>query len=78
MSNSNLNSSVKWMLSGYMVTQHIESFKELAERSGIKYQTLNAHVKAPEQFRMYEIKALDKILTFRDEDLLTLMRGAGA
>lgn len=78
MQNSNLNSSVRWMLSGYMVVQHIESFKELAERSGIKYQTLNAHVKAPEQFRMYEIKALDKILAFRDEDLLTLMRGAGA
>lgn len=78
MQSSNLSSSVKWMLSGYMSTQHIDSFRELAERSGINYQTLNAHVKAPELFRLYEIKALDRILVFRDEDLLDLMRGAGA
>lgn len=78
MQNNNISSSVRWMLQGYMVGKHIESFKELADRSGIKYQTLNAHIKCPELFRMYEISALDKILVFRDEDLIFLTRGLSA
>ena len=78
MQNSKTKDSVRWMLKRYMSTKYIETFQELAEQTGIKYQTLNAHVKAPEQFRAYEIKALDKILMFEDKDLLRLVRGASA
>lgn len=78
MSKSNVNSSIKWMLSGYLVTHHIESFNELAKMTGIKYKTLLEHIAAPENFRMYEITALDRILSFKDEDLLILVRGASA
>ena len=78
MSKSNVNNSIKWMLSGYLVMNHIESFNELAKMTGIKYHTLLEHIAAPELFRMYEITALDRVLSFKDEDLLILVRGASA
>ena len=72
------SSSIKWMLSSYMIMKHIDSFIELSEMTGINYQTLNAHMKAPEQFRLYEISALDRILSFKDEDLVLLVRRMSA
>lgn len=78
MSKSNVNNSIKWMLSSYMIMNHIESFVELSEMSGINYQTLNAHVKAPEKFRLYEISALDRILSFKDEDLVMIVKRMSA
>lgn len=78
MSKSNVNNSIKWMLSSYMIMNHIESFVELSEMTGINYQTLNAHMKAPENFRLYEISALDRILSFKDEDLVMIVKRMSA
>ena len=78
MSKSNVSNSIRWMLSGYLVQNHIESFRELAKMTGIKYKTLLEHIASPELFRMYEIAALDKVLIFSDEDLLILVRGLSA
>lgn len=78
MSKSNVSSSVRWMLSGYLVQNHIESFRDLAKMTGIKYKTLLEHIASPENFRMYEITAIDKVLSLRDEDLLILVRGLAA
>lgn len=78
MQKSEKGSSIRWMLTGYLVQNRIESFRELAKMTGIKYKTLLEHIASPENFRMYEVKALDKILNFRDEDLLILVRGLSA
>lgn len=75
---SKQSSSIKWMLSSYMIMNHIESFVELSEMTGINYQTLNAHMKAPENFRLYEISALDRILSFKDEDLVMIVKRMSA
>lgn len=72
------NSSIKWMLSSYMVMNHIESFVELSEMSGIPYKRLCMHAKNPEQFRLFEISALDKILSFTNEDLVMIVRRMSA
>lgn len=78
MQKSERGSSVRWMLSGYLVQNHIESFRDLAKMTGIKYKTLLEHIASPENFRMYEITAIDKVLSLRDEDLLILVRGLAA
>lgn len=78
MQKSEKGSSIRWMLSSYLVQNRIESFRDLAKMTGIKYKTLLEHIASPENFRMYEVKALDKILNFRDEDLLILVRGLSA
>ena len=53
----------------------IESFKSLADDTGIDYQTLLDHIARPELFRKFELKALDDVLHFTDEDLIKLIRG---
>ena len=78
MQKSKKSSSIRWMMSGYLVMNRIESFNELAKMTGIKYKTLLEHMAAPENFRMYEITALDRVLQFKDEDLLILVRGVSA
>ncbi len=72
------SSSIKWMLSSYMVMNHIESFVELSQMSGIPYKRLCMHAKNPEQFRLFEVSALDKILSFKDEDLVMIVRRMSA
>ena len=78
MSKSNVNSSIKWMLSSYMIMHHIESFVDLSEMSGIPYKRLCMHEKNPEQFRLFEVSALDRILSFKDEDLVMIVRRMSA
>lgn len=72
------SSSIKWMLSSYMIQNHIESFIELSNMTGIPYKRLCMHAKNPEQFRLFEISALDKILSFTNEDLVMIVRRMSA
>lgn len=65
---------MKWLLKEYMTKQHIESFSELSRLTGIEYQTLMNHIKSPGQFRIFELKQLDSVLHFKDEDLVNLIR----
>lgn len=60
----------------HMIDADISSFRELSERTGIDYQRLNKRVKSPETFHIYEIRALDRLFHFTDEELLSLLRGA--
>lgn len=68
-------SCTKKLFRRYMNEVDIETFKELSRASGIDYQTLNSHVKDPGMFRVCEIRRLDEILHFSDDDLLILIRG---
>lgn len=52
---------------------HIADFKELANRCGIKYQTLLDHLDRPGLFRMFEIRNINEVLQFSSEDLLRLI-----
>ena len=66
---------MKWLFKRYMIERHIENLKELSELTGIKYRTLLDRMEKPQTLRVYEIEALNKILMFRDEDVLAVMRG---
>lgn len=66
---------IKKLFRRYMIDLDIESFKDLAEDTGIDYQTLLDHIARPELFRKFELKALDDVLHFEDADLITLIRG---
>ena len=65
---------MKWLFKRYMIERHIENLKELSELTGIKYRTLLDRMEKPQTLRVYEIEALNKILMFRDEDVLAVMR----
>jgi len=67
--------SIKKLLLLYMIEADINNFSELSRQSGIDYQTLNVRIKNPGTFRVYEIRQLDELLHFSDEDLLILLRG---
>ena len=66
---------MKWLFKRYMIERHIENLKELSELTGIKYRTLLDRMEKPQTLRVYEIEALNKILMFRYEDVLAVMRG---
>lgn len=67
--------NIKKLLLLYMIEADINNFSELSRQSGIDYQTLNVRIKNPGTFRVYEIRQLDELLHFSDEDLLILLRG---
>ena len=67
--------STKKLFRRYMNEVDIESFLELSRQSGIDYQTLNSRIKDPGMFRVCELRRLDDILHFSDDDLLILIRG---
>ena len=66
---------MKWLLKKYMAIAHIETYKELSDRTGIQERTLRNHMKSPTSFRLFEIMALNDVLKFEDADLLMLIRG---
>lgn len=68
------NKGIKKLFQRYMLEHDIESFKELAKSVGMDYQTLRDRLIRPELFRAYEIKALNNLLHFSDEDLLNLIK----
>ena len=67
--------NIKKLLHLYMIEADISNFSELSRQSGIEYQTLNTRVKNPGTFRVYELRRLDELLHFGDEDLITLIKG---
>jgi len=66
---------IKLLFKQYMLPIGLENFTELAKETGIDYQTLLDHIARPELFRQWEIRTLDELLHFSDEDLLKLIRG---
>ena len=70
------NTNMKKLFKRYMNEADIDNFSELSRQSGIDYQTLNVRIKEnPGTFRLYEIRQLDELLHFSDEDLLLITRG---
>ena len=67
--------NIKKLLRLYMIAADINNFSELSRQSGIEYQTLNNRLKNPGGFRAYEIRRIDELLHFTDEDLITLIKG---
>lgn len=68
----------KWIIKHYMAENRIPSVKELARETGINYLTLQDRMKCPQNMRLFELQALDKVLKFTDEDLNALVRGMAA
>ena len=66
---------MKWLLKEYMAANHIDNFKELARQTGIKLRTLRRRIDDPSTLLLYEIRALDETLHFKDEDKLKLISG---
>lgn len=66
---------MKWLLRGYMAANHIETYNELAQRTGIKLRTLKRRISEPSTLLLYELRALDEVLHFNDEDKLKLFSG---
>ena len=68
--------NMKKLFKRYMNEADIDNFSELSRQSGIDYQTLNVRIKEnPGTFRLYEIRQLDELLHFTEEDLLLIIRG---
>lgn len=66
---------MKWLIKEYMIKARINSFSELARCAGIEYQTLQNHIKHASSFRLFEIRMLDDVLHFSDDDMLKIIRG---
>ena len=66
---------MKWLLKKYMVEQHIESLSSLSKLTGIAKRTLYDRIAQPTTLKVFEIKALDDVLHFSDEDMVKLARG---
>lgn len=63
---------LKWLIKEYMTRLRIEDFKTLAKMCGIDYQTFQRRIKHPENFRMFELRAINDILHFESEDLIKI------
>lgn len=66
---------MKWLIKRYMLDARIESFVELSKRTGISKRTLYDRLNDPSTLKIFELKALDEVLHFRDDDIVKLMRG---
>jgi hypothetical protein len=66
---------MRWLIKKYMAQQHIESYDELANETGIQARTIYNRLNDPRKLRAFEIDALDSVLHFADEDLLKLVKG---
>lgn len=66
---------MKWLLKRYMVEQQIDSFSALCRRTGIAKRTLYDRISEPSTLRIFELKALDEVLHFSDEDMIKLAKG---
>ena len=65
---------MEWIIRRYMVEAKIKSIVELADMTGITRRHLYDMLKDPHRVKISEIKMLDKVLHFTDEDLLRLVR----
>ena len=68
-------SPIKKLFWRYMLDADIDSFTDLAKKTGIDYQRLNRRIADPHSFTIFELMALNNILHFSDEDLLKIIRG---
>lgn len=66
---------MEWLIREYMAKRHIKSDKELIQRTGYAHSTFYKRINHPEQLRISELAALDKVLQFSAEDLAKLVRG---
>lgn len=57
-----------------MVRAGIESKRELAKKTGIKYGTLNSRMEKPEQLRLWELKSIAEETNMPDEDILRIIK----
>lgn len=64
----------KWFIYQSLAGAHISSCPDLCRKAGLKYRTLRDRFKNPSTLRLYEIIALDKVLNFSDEQLLSFYR----
>lgn len=67
---------MKFLLRQYMAINRISSLLELEKLTGFSKSTLHQRIRHPEELRLYEIRALDSVLHFSDEDLLKLVIGS--
>ena len=58
-----------------MLEKEIDNLGELSRLTGMGYQTMRMKLKHPEQLRVYEIQALDEVLSFDDAELIRAIRG---
>lgn len=66
---------MKWIISRYMANNFIASVLDLAKRTGLNYDVLRGRIKHPKNMRLWELAALNDVLNFSDEDLLTIIKG---
>lgn len=66
---------MKWLLKKYMAAVHIDSLVDLCKQTGIAKRTLYDRINDPQSLKLYEIRALDEVLHFDDEDIVKLTRG---
>jgi hypothetical protein len=70
-----MKNEVRKLINKYLVERDMErGLKQLSEETGIKYLRLQEHIKHPEQFRLFELQAIDDVLNFSVEDLAFLIR----
>lgn len=65
---------MKWLIRRYMVNAKINSVVELSELTGITRRHLYDIIKDPHRIKISELKVLDSVLHFTDEDLLRMVR----
>lgn len=61
-----------------MARAGIETKRDLAKRTGIKYGTLNDRMQKPEQLRLFELKAIAEETEMPDEDIIKIVKGVGS
>jgi hypothetical protein len=66
---------MKWLIQKYRAARHIESNNELASLTGIPLRTLQRRIKEPGTLLLYELRQLDEILHFTNEDKLRILTG---
>lgn len=65
---------VEVIIKVHMAEHQIEHLKVLAKLTGIDYQRLMKRMKHPETFTVYELRALNEVLGFTDEEVGMICR----
>lgn len=65
---------MRFLLKEYMAINRISNFVELEKLTGFTKSTLFRRMKHPEELKIYEIRVLDEVLHFSDEDLAKIVR----
>lgn len=64
----------KWIVKKRMGAKRIESLGELSQLTGLGYQTMRAHIKHPEQMRLFELQALNEVLDFDATEIIEIVK----